>query len=445
MHTINVRVTHQKADIPTLEAVTFPDAMAAMRAIAALPTVKECVIIQTCNRVEIFAAAEDVDAAYHDIIDYFMDETISKMKKHFSGSAPSEGIVQHMIASSKKLHDVIEVEYHAAALHHLLRLATGLESMIIGEDQILGQVRESYQLAKASNTIGPFFDNVFTKALNVGKRARSETDIGKGAVSIGSAAVELAKSVLGSLDGKRALLIGAGEMGTLVAKSLADMKLGSVLVANRTYEKGEKLAEELGGKAIRFEEIARAIADSDLVITATGAQTPIITKELMADALKNGKRRDIVIIDVAIPRDAEAGVGQLDGVRLFNIDGLREVADKNRRVREMEAVKVEGIVEEDLSLLEKQLYHIDIEDMVKAVFGKAEHIRQKELEKAVRMLGNGAGERELKIIDDLTRVIINRTMAPIADNIRKAAETGDDDTVKVAEKLFLKGLRHKGS
>ncbi len=442
MHTINVRVTHHKADIPTLEAVTFTDPMAAMRAVVALPTVKECVIVQTCNRVEIFAAAEDLDAAYHDIIDFFMDETISKMKKHFAGSMSSEGIVQHMISSSKKLHDVIEAEFHAAALHHLLRLTSGLESMMIGEDQILGQVREAYHLAKATNTVGPFFENIFTKALNVGKRARSETDISKGAVSIGSAAVELARSVFGSLEGKRALLIGAGEMGTLVAKSLCELKLDSVKVVNRTYEKGEKLAEELGGTAISFGDIAGALAESDLVIAATGAPEAIITKAMMSEAL-NGRRRDVVIIDVAIPRDVEEGVGELKGVRLFNIDGLREVAEKNRRARELEAVKVEAIVEAELSLLVKQIYRIDIEDIVKAVFGKAEHIRTKELEKAVRMLGNGMGEKELRVIDDLTRVIITRTMTPIADNIRKAAETGDEPTIKVAEKWFLRELKHR--
>ncbi|MEE9610593.1 MAG: hypothetical protein V3W19_05040, partial [Desulfatiglandales bacterium] len=158
---------------------------------------------------------------------------------------------------------------------------------------------------------------------------------------------------------------------------------------------------------------------------------------------KGRKKNSLMIVDVAIPRDVEDGVSKVEDVKLFNIDGLREIADKNRKTREVESVKVEEIIEEELSLLEKQLYHVDVEGIIKAVFSKAEHVRQKELEKAVNILGNGTDEREMKVLDDMTKVIINRTMSPIADNIRKAAETGDSDTIKVAENWFLKELRHK--
>ncbi|MEE9594732.1 MAG: glutamyl-tRNA reductase [Candidatus Hydrothermarchaeales archaeon] len=443
MHTLNIRVTHHRADIPTLEAVTFRDVRKALLDLQSLSSVKECVIIQTCNRVEIFAGAEDVDMAYHDIMDYIMSETITKMKKHIKDALPPEKIVGHMIKSSKMIHDVIEVEYHGAALHHLLRLSSGLESMIVGEDQILGQVKESYELAKAVNTAGSFFQPVFTKTINVGKRARTETQINEGAVSIGSAAVELAKDALGSLEGKTVLLIGAGDMGTLVAKSLAGYNLKSLLVANRTYERGLKLAQELNGNAIKFEDVVDGIKESDLVITAAGAPKALITKDLVEKALKNRTKNGLMIVDVAIPRDVEAGVGKLKDVKLFNIDSLREIAEKNRRTREIESVKVEEIIEEELSLLEKQLYHVDVEEVIKAVFSKAEHIRRKELERAVKILGNGADPKDKKVLDDLTKVIINRTMSPIVNNIRKAAETGDNDTIKVAENWFLKELRHK--
>ncbi len=442
MHTINIRITHHRADIPTIEAVTFQDAKKALIEISTLPSVKECVIIQTCNRVEIFAAAEDVDVAYHNIMDYVMDETISKMKKHITRDIPPDKIVKHMITSSKMLHDAIEVEYHAAALHHLLRLTSGLESMIVGEDQILGQVKDSYDLAKASNSVGPFFANIFPKAINVGKRVRTETKINEGAVSVGRAAVELAEEVFGSLEGKMALLIGAGEMGTLVAKSLSSYNLSSLLIANRTYERGLKLAEELNGKAIKFEDMEEDLKEADLLVTAAGAPKALITKELIERVLKDRAKNDLVIIDVAIPRDVETSVGELERVKLFNIDSLKAIAEKNRQNREIESVKVEEIIEEELSLLEKQLYHIDVEGIIKAMYATAEHVRQKELERAINMLGNGANEKEKRVLDDLTRIIINRTVAPIANNIRKAAETGDGDTIKVAEKLFLKEM-HK--
>lgn len=442
MHTINIRITHHRADIPTIEAVTFQDVKKALISISTLPSVKECVIIQTCNRVEIFAAAEDVDVAYHNIMDYVMDETISKMKKPITRDIPPDKIVKHMINSSKMLHDAIEVEYHAAALHHLLRLTSGLESMIVGEDQILGQVKDAYDLAKASNSVGPFFANIFTKAINVGKRVRTETKINEGAVSVGRAAVELAEEVFGSLEGKMALLIGAGEMGTLVAKSLSSYNLSSLLIANRTYARGLKLAEELNCKTIKFEDMEEGIKEADLLVTAAGAQKALITKELIERTLKDRAKNNMVIIDVAIPRAVETSVGELDGVRLFNIDSLKAIAEKNRRNREIESVKVEEIIEEELSRLERQLYHIDVEGIIKAMYATAENIRQKELERAVNMLGNGADEKEKKVLNDLTRVIINRTVAPIANNIRKAAETGDGDTIKVAEKWFLKEM-HK--
>lgn len=441
MHTVNVRVTHHKADVPTLEALAFQDVKKAMKEIASLPSVRECVIIQTCNRVEIFIAAEDVDVAYHEIMDYVMDKSISRMKEHLSSAKhlPPEKVVEHMINSSKMLHDVIETEFHSAALHHLLRLSCGLESMIVGEDQILGQIRDAYNIAYGAGTVGKHFKSVFPKAIHIGGRARTETEINKGAVSIGSAAVELAKSIFKSLKGKKVLLIGAGDMGRLVAKSLADMDL-DIVVTNRTYERGVELAGELNGRVIKFEDIAEGIENSDLLITASGAPHAILKKETVENAVRGRKNR-LVIIDVAMPRNVEDAVREIQLVNLFNIDSLREIAEKNKRLREMEAVRVEAIIEEELSLLEKQVYHTDVDGIVTAIFSEAENVRKKELEKAIRMLGNGIGDKEKEVLDDLTRVIINRTMSPIANKIREAAEVGDSASIKAAEKWFLKHRR----
>lgn len=436
MHTVNVRVTHQKADVAMLEAFAFPDVRRAVKEIAALPSVKECVIIQTCNRVEIFAAAEDVGIAYHDIIDYVMDKTISRMKKHFSGEMRPEELMEHVINSSKKLHDVIEVEYHSAAIHHLMRLTCGLESMIVGEDQILGQVRDAYHLAYGARTVGPFFKNIFSKAIHVGQRARRETEINKGAVSIGSAAVELAEDIFQDLKDKTVLLIGAGEMGTLVARALGRVEV-NLIVINRTLERSRRIAREIGGEILKFEDLEKGLRRADLVITATSAPRSLIREPMVRGLVEQGKK-ELVIIDVSIPRNVDEKVAGVPGVRLYNLDSLREVAEKNKRQREMEAVKVERIIEEELSLLEKQLYHIDVEDVVKAIYGYAEGIRRRELEKARRMLGDGVKERELRILDDLTRVIINRTMSPLIGKIRKAAETGDKEAIRTAEKWFLK-------
>ncbi len=250
--------------------------------------------------------------------------------------------------------------------------------------------------------------------------------------------MELAENVLGSLQGKKVLLVGAGEMGALVARSLSEHNLETILVANRTHERAVTLAKELGGRVIKFEEIENGIRECDVMITATGAPHAVIKEEAIKRAMARRKKKELVIIDVAIPRDVEETVGKLSNVKLFNIDGLRSIAEENKKQREKEAVKVEGIIEEEISLLVKQIYKIDVSDIVKAIFESAEEVRRAELEKAIKMLGNGISEKEKHVLNDLTSVIVKRTMAPIADRIRKAAETGDKDAIAAAEKLLLK-------
>jgi len=441
MHTINVRITHKKADVPTLESLSFTDPKKALKEIAALPQIKGCILMQTCNRVEIFVSTENVSEAHHNLIDYIMAVTIAKFKEHFKNGGsqiPREKILEHMISASKRFHDVIEVEYHTNAILHLMRLACGLESMIIGEDQILGQMKESYALSSESGFTNPFLDTIFTKNINVGKRARSETRINEGAVSIGSAAVDLAKEVLGGLENRKVLIAGAGDMGQLIAKSLSEIKTREIVVANRTFEKGAILAKSLGGRAARFEELAMELADTDLLITATGSKKPIITVDMIKPILDARKGKEaLVAIDVANPRDVESAVGKLDGVSLFNIDSLRSEADANLKKRMKEIYAVEEIIEEEIGLLEKKLYHVDVDRIINAVFKNAEAVRTKELEKAIFMLGNGIGEKEKDVINRLTKVIVKRTMSPIAKQIRRVAEIDDKDALRAAEIYFL--------
>ncbi len=441
MHTINVRVTHKKADVPTLEAISFPDILEALSDIKKLPSIKGCIIIQTCNRMEIFAASENVNEAHHDLLDYIMSETIAKFKKHFGNGGsqmPREKILEHMITASKKFHDVIEVEYHTTAILHLLRLTCGLESMIIGEDQIIGQVKDSYNQAKSLDATNSFLDTVFTKCINVGRRVRAETGINKGAVSIGSAAVDLAKNILGDLEGKKILILGAGDMGKLITKSLAELKTEDIVVANRTFDRGVSLANKLGGRAVRYEDMDKELRDTDLLITATGSRAPVILPKAINAVLKNRKKsHDLVIIDVANPRDVHPGVGKLQGIRLLNIDSLREVAEQNLKKRMKEVFAVEEIIEEEISLLEKQLYHADVETIVQAVFKNAEDVRTKELERAIKMLGNGLGDKEKEVINRLTKVIVKKTMSPITKQIRRVAELNDEEALRAAEIYFL--------
>jgi glutamyl-tRNA reductase len=441
MHTLNVRVTHKKADVPTLEAVSFLDVKKALADIKQLPNIEGCVILQTCNRMEIFASTKNVNNAHHDLLDYIMSETIAKFKKHFSNGGsqmPREKILEHMISASKRFHDVIETEYHTNALLHLIRLSCGLESMIIGEDQIIGQIKASYNLSQEAGAINPFLDTIFSKSINIGKRARNETKINEGAVSIGSAAVDLAKSVFGVLEDKRVLIAGAGEMGKLISKSLIELNTRDMVVVNRTYEKGVELAEKLGGRAVSFEEFADELKNTDLFITATGSKKPIIDVAMIEPILAGRTGKDkLVIVDVANPRDVHPKVGALEGVDLLNIDNLKSVAEKNLKKRMKEVYLVEELIEEEISLLEKNLYHVDVDNIIQAVFMNAEDIRGRELEKAITMLGNGIGEKEKEVINKLTKVIVKKTMTPIAKQIRKVAEIDDKDSLRAAEIYFL--------
>jgi glutamyl-tRNA reductase len=352
---------------------------------------------------------------------------------------PREKILEHMINASKKFHDVIEVEYHTNAILHLLRLSCGLESMIIGESQIIGQVKESYTQSLESDITNPFLDTIFTKSINVGKRARSETHINKGAVSIGSAAVDLAKRVFGDLKDKKILIIGAGDMGKLITKSLSDLENGEIVVANRTFEKGVAVAEKLNGRAVSFGEIEKELEDTNLLITATGSSKPIIDVELIEKIKKEGGgKKTLVIIDVANPRDVHPAVSKLDGVNLLNIDSLRSVAEENLKKRMKEVYAVEEIIEEEMNLLEKKLYHVDVDTIINAVFKNSEDVRQQELEKAIKILGNGIGEKEKDVINTLTKVIVKKTMTPIVSQIRKVAELKDEDALRAAEIYFMR-------
>ena len=432
MHTLNIRVTHHKADVSILELFSFPKVEEALKEIMGIGSIDECVIIQTCNRVEIFAGCKEIDKAYHDLMDYMMSRAVNKIKAKHRG----EDLAQRIIENSKRIHDAVEIDSHSSALHHLLRLTSGLESMIIGEDQILGQVKDAFDLAYKTGTVGPFFKNIFRKAINVGKKVRTETGINKGAVSIGSAAVELAEKVLGELKDKKILIIGAGEMATLIAKSLKEREVTSILVANRTYERGVKLAEELGGEVIKFDELADYLAKTDLIISATSAPHVIITKELLEKSIDGDKK--LMIIDIAIPRDVSEDVKELSNVNLFNIDSLREIAEENKKKRMLEAIKVEEIIEKELSVLVRRIYTTTVEDIIKHIYQNAENVRVEELEKAIRMLGNEASPREIEIIDDLTKVVVSKTLFPIVKNMREAVEDGNKEKVKIIRELFLK-------
>jgi len=393
---LNIRVDHHTADIAQIERAT-KELEYVFEYSQSESNVQEYLYIKTCNRSEIYLVLNE------------LPESLL--------SDPDNFIIQRDID----------------ALRHLLRLASGLESMILGEDQILGQIKDARKKAIKECSIGPVLRTVFTKAIHVGQLARNNTRINQGTLSIGSAAVELAESVQGDLKCKKVLIIGAGKMGTLVARALVLKKLKAIVVANRTYQSAVKLAGELGGYAIHFEKLQEAMADADVIISATGAPHSILTYRQVKDTVQPENLKNMVMVDLANPRDIDERVKDL-GVKLFNIDDLRVIADNSMKLRQLEVSKVESIVETELMLLLNSLKHQEIEPLISNIRITAEEIRRSETIKAFKMLGDLNGKE--KIVDDLTQVVIERIFFDVIKNLRKAAEEDDKTILEAAEKIF---------
>jgi len=412
---VNVRITHHKSRVSLIETVAFEDLKSSLTELYSMDNVDECVILQTCNRTELYIVSKDNENTAKMINDYLMKRCGTK---------------------SEEAARAIEVSLNQDALKHLLTVASGLESMVVGEDQILGQVWGAYSTAESANTVGPILKTAFTRAVSVGRRVRNETDINRGAVSIGSVAVELAETLLGDLNGKNVLVMGTGEAGTLVAKALARSCPNAIFIANRTYERALKLAEELKGKAVKFNRLEEVLKDADVVICSTAAPHYLLKKEPVCKIMKQRSNRSgLMIIDISNPRNVEESVQDIDGVKLYNIDDLRGIAERNKEKRQEKAEKALKIIDDALLLLEQDLKAQSVSNIVSSLFSHAEKIRQKELMKAHNMLGK-LDDKKRDVIDDLTFEIVEQTLVPIVENLRKAAMNNDKQTIDVAVKLF---------
>lgn len=394
---LNIRVDHKTANISRMEKssdkleVVFNDIMDKY-------TVQEYVQIKTCNRAEIYL-----------------------ILKEFSIKQPQ--------------YDDFVVESDDEAIEHLLRLSSGLESMIIGEDQILGQIKDAKNRCIKEGSCGKLLETIFTKAVHVGQVVRKKTKINEGSLSIGSAAVELAENVHGNLKCKKVLVIGAGKMGTLVAKALVEKKLKAIVVANRTHDRAVELAKELGGSAIHFDKLDDAIKDADVVISATGAPHPILTCEKIKEVVPESNLQNMVMVDIANPRDIEVDVADL-GVKLFNIDDLRGIAKRSKEMRESEACDAEKIIAEEMLLLNRSIKRLEVEPIISGIRNSAENIRFIETQKAFKMLGELNGNE--KIVENLTKAVVERIFYDVIKNLKEAAENNDENTIKAAETIFSK-------
>ena len=403
-------LTYHEADIDKLENFRFSDEEQFL--IEAREHFKGVILLQTCNRVEIYVQGDS------ESLDNFLRSTGREGFWTFEG---------------------------CSALNHLLRLASGMDSMIIGEDQILGQLKKALSLSQMTGVCSPVLDLCINKAVHTGVEIRKKTNINNGAVSIGSAAVKLAEELLGSLNGKHILVVGGGEMGKLVAQALAAKELTAIYVTNRTFETAKRLAEEIGGKAVMLDELYHYISLSDVVISCTAAPHPIIYCEPLNDILEKQRwpleeiKKPLILIDIAQPRDVEECISEIDGVRIFTIDDLRTVSEKNLNSRRHEAEMAEiYLIDEEkkfVSLLNRTAANETLGDL----HTWAESIRIRERDRALLRVGEH-DERIKEIFDDFSRVIIKKLLTDATFAVRSCAECGD---VETAEKLVLAITRGK--
>ena len=325
----------------------------------------------------------------------------------------------------------IVIDYGQSAVMHLLRMTSGLESMIVGEDQILGQVKDAKYKALKNHHCGKSLDTIFTKAIHVGQVVRNKTNINKGSVSIGSAAIDLAEKYIGDLNDKSVLVIGAGKMGRLVAKALAEKDLKAIFVANRTYYVAVELAEDLGGQAIMFKDLENYLATADLVISATSAPHPIIDKERLLGI--DMDYENVMIVDIANPRDIKEDVSEL-GVKLCNIDDLREIADENTKLRIEDFGEAENIINDEFILLKESIKMMELDELLGNLRASMEGIRERETQKATVKLSHVDGSA--KILNNLTNSLVNKIFYDISKNLKRAARNDKKEIIDAADYIF---------
>ncbi len=336
------------------------------------------VVIKTCNRVEAYISAEKPAEV--------LEAVVNRLKLEKSGIFVGKN-----------------------ALEHLMRVACGLEAMIVGEDQILGQIKKCYLESKKARTIDSLLDMAFDRAIKVAKRARSETRINEGSVSIGSAAVVFAEHIMGGLEGKSILVIGAGEMGTLVARAISEKDLEAMFIANRTYGKARWLAEEVDGKAAKLAEKEKCLSVCDIAISTTAAPHFILDYESMKRIMEHRKTDNtLFIIDIANPKDVEERVGEIEGVELYNLDCLYEISEENLKRRLAEVDKVEIIIEEEIELFKNILNREEVERIIAMIYEHGSRIREEEKKRAIRYMEKGRDPKE--VLEGFSRAVLSKTL-----------------------------------
>lgn len=401
---VAVGLSHHTAPLDLRERLAVPESRVPelLGQLRAQGLGREGVLLSTCNRVELYAVpSAGVDG-----------DTIA------AWLAESQGLMARKTLPHLYRHRDQE------AVRHLFRVTSSLDSMVLGEPQIVGQVREAYRIAQQHQATGPVLHGVLDRALLVAKRVRSETRIAREAVSIGRAGVELARQVLGEMEGRSALLIGAGEHGQVVARSLMDYGLGELVVANRTFSRGAELASTFGASAIPLEEIGRHLERVDIVLTSTAAGRFLLDGAELAQVARRRRYRSLVLIDLSVPRNIDPAADKLDGMFRFDIDDLRQVADQGRSSREEASGDAERIVDEEVLRCISWMHGAEVRTGIGTMVRRAEEIRLAELKRAQQVLERLSAD-DRQVIEAMSRAMMKKVLHEPIKKARELGEAGD--------------------
>ncbi|MWC28728.1 glutamyl-tRNA reductase [Paenibacillus sp. MMS18-CY102] len=415
MHIIVVGLNYRTAPVEVRERFTFAerDLPAALRQLKQTKSILEGVIVATCNRTELYAVVDRHHLCGH-YIRSFMEQWFKLPRQHFTNHL-------YMYEDDQ-------------AIEHLFRVTSGLDSMVIGETQILGQVKDAFLLAQKEKATGTLFNMLFKQAVTLAKRAHSETTIGESAVSVSYAAVELGKRIFGQFAKKTVMIIGAGKMSELTGKHLAANGADRVIVANRSIERATELADKLGGSPCTMEEAVHRLHEADIVISSTGADGFVLKREQVAMAMQRRKSRSLFMIDIAVPRDLDPSIAAIDNVFLYDIDDLEGIVESNLEQRRKESAKIEAMIVEEQESFRSWYKTLGVVPLIKALQTKAEVIHSETMESLMKKLPD-LGERELKVIRKLTKSMMNQMMS---DPILGIKETAGEKHAGEAMDLFVK-------
>lgn len=418
-----VGLNHRIADVEVREKLAFhgPKLAEGLLRFRGLPSIQEAIILSTCNRVELYANVNEIEKA-------------AEATKAFLSE------FHHINRSS--LENALYIYDDIHAVKHIFRVASSLDSMVVGEPQILGQLKDAFDLALSKKTTGILLNKLMKKAISVAKRVRTETKIAENAVSISFAAVELAKKIFTDLSKRVCMLLGAGEMAELAAKHLISTGVKEVLVSNRTHERACDLAKELNGRPVKFDTFIQEMVHTDIVICSTGAPHYILTKPQMQKVMKERKQRRVFIIDISVPRNIDPGINDLDNVYLYNVDDLQGVVDANMCERRQEAEKAEKIIGEELETFLKWQASLDSVPTIIALRERAEEIKREELDKLFHKI-QGIGEKEKEAIEYMATAIMNKLIHPPTAALKEDSENKEVLVAAIRKLYGIDGEKHE--